>query len=346
MKDSFIELTIQNFFKIAFAVLLVGLFIYIMLPFMISIILGGILAMALYPIFEFIMRRGISRRASLIIFSFLFAITSFVPVIGFFIRGSRMLTNKIHGTNLNDLTVKLTSSVQRFIDHICSIYDLDKEFVQQKFVAAVTFTGTFLAKTFSEFIADLPLVLMTGLITVLAVYFFLNESVRIRKMFDRYSYFSKANSERFVKMCMVSCRQVFFANILTGIVQATIVSIGALIFHTGDFFLIFYITFVLSFIPIIGAAPVAVVLAIFSFMDNRTGAGIGLLGFAVVSGLADNIIRPYLGSRGEVEVHPFIGLMAVIGGVIMFGLPGLFIGPLIASLIFGALPIISDEYLP
>jgi predicted PurR-regulated permease PerM len=45
-------------------------------------------------------------------------------------------------------------------------------------------------------------------------------------------------------------------------------------------------------------------------------------------------------------VSPFIGLLAVVGGVIVMGLPGLFVGPLIASLVFGALPIIFDEYFP
>ena len=40
---------------------------------------------------------------------------------------------------------------------------------------------------------------------------------------------------------------------------------------------------------------------------------------------------------------PFIGFLAVIGGVIMLGLPGLFIGPLIVTIIFGALPIVINE---
>jgi predicted PurR-regulated permease PerM len=81
-------------------------------------------------------------------------------------------------------------------------------------------------------------------------------------------------------------------------------------------------------------------------MDARTGAGLGMLAVAGFSGLSDNLIRPLLGSLGVVEVHPFIGLLSVIGGVIMFGLPGLFMGPLITSLLFGALPIIIDEYFP
>jgi predicted PurR-regulated permease PerM len=65
-----------------------------------------------------------------------------------------------------------------------------------------------------------------------------------------------------------------------------------------------------------------------------------------VAGISDNLIRPFMGTLGEVNVHPLIGLLAIIGGVIMFGLPGLFIGPLVVSLSFGALPIIIEEYFP
>ena len=67
---------------------------------------------------------------------------------------------------------------------------------------------------------------------------------------------------------------------------------------------------------------------------------------SIISGLADNIIRPYLASMGEVEVDGFISFMAVIGGVIVLGLPGLFVGPLLASLIYGLIPIIFEEYFP
>ena len=71
-----------------------------------------------------------------------------------------------------------------------------------------------------------------------------------------------------------------------------------------------------------------------------------MLTIALVAGVSDNIIRPYLSSKGNVETNPIIGLIAIIGGVTMFGLPGLFIGPLVVSVFFGVLPIILDEYFP
>jgi predicted PurR-regulated permease PerM len=346
MSDSFVNSILKNFLKISFAVIVIGLFFYIMLPFMISIIFGGILAMALAPFVDFLIRRGLSRGTSLIVFSLNLGLVALIPVVGFFVRGSRMVSQLLHESNVSELTVKFTTSMHNAIEKICKIYDLDKNFVEAKFTDIVSFIGSFFATTFNNFFSELPLIFMMGLITILSVYCFLREAEKIRALFDRYFYFSEKNGEAFIHMCRVCCREVFFSNIITGILQATIVSVGALVFDIGDFFLVFFITFIVSFIPIIGAAPVAAFLAILCFMDSRFGAGVGMMILSAVSGLADNIIRPYLGTLGEVEVHPFIGLLAVIGGVIMFGLPGLFIGPLIASLIFGALPIIVNEFFP
>ena len=346
MKASVINLIVNNFFKISFVLIIFGLFFYIMLPFMISILLGAILAMALAPFVEYFVKKGLSRGLSLVLFSLLLGLIGFIPVAAFFIRGSRMISQLLHQSNVGELTLKYTSTINKFIDHVCKLYDLDKTFVEAKLNSFISYAGDFMTSTFSGFVTELPVIFMMGLITILSVYCFLKESDKIRALFDHYCYFSKKNGDMFVHMLKVCCREVFFSNIVTGILQSTIVSIGAIVFDIGDFYLVFFITFIVSFIPIIGAAPVAAVLGLLCFLDSRVGPGIGMMIIAGVSGLSDNIIRPYLGSLGAVEVHPFIGLLAVIGGVIMFGLPGLFIGPLVASLIFGALPIIIDEYFP
>ncbi len=346
MKETFINIVLKNFFKIAFSFILLSLTFYIMMPFMISIVLGGILAMALSPFVDFLMRKGLSRSLSLVFFSLILGLVGFVPVVAFFIRGSRIISDLLHNANLSEISLRFTTSMHKFIDNMCAIYGIDKTLVDNRISSLVSYGGTVLSRTFSDFVTELPVIFMLGFITILSVYFFLKESDKIRQLFDRYFFFSKENSDRFILMLKVCCREVFFSNIITGVLQASIVSVGALIFDVGDFFLVFFITYIFSFIPIIGAAPLAALLGAICFIEGRVGAGIGMMVVAVVSGISDNIIRPFLGSLGEVEVHPFIGLLAVIGGVIMFGLPGLFIGPLVASLIFGALPIIVNEYFP
>lgn len=346
MKESFIDVVLKNLFKAAFALSIIGLFIYLMAPFMIYIVLGGILAMALTPFVDFFMQRGLSRNSSLVVFSSLLLFGGLIPTILFFVRGTKVVTEFFHKSDFNQLNQKFTSTMHGLIHKICALYGVNESMVIAKYDATVAYLGTALSNSFATMIYGLPEIIMGGLITVAAVYCFLKESHNVRALFDRYSHFGTKSGDDFVVMLKACCREVFFLNIITGILQATVVSVGALFCGIGDFFLIFFITFIVSFIPIIGAAPVAAILSLLCFIDSRTGAGLGMLAVSFFSGLSDNLIRPFLGSLGVVEVHPFIGLLSVIGGVLMFGLPGLFIGPLVTSLIFGALPIIIDEYFP
>ena len=346
MSEQTLNLVLKNFFKLAFSISLLGVFFYVMMPFLVYILLGGILAMALTPFVDFFTRRGLSRKTSLVVFSSLLGFLGFIPVILFFIRGSRVVTQLLKGSNFNDLSQKFTLTIYKFTDEASKLYGVNKKAMRLKVSSFLDHLGTFLSQTFSEVMAELPTIFLGGIVTILALYCFLREADRIRALFDRYFHFTKAGGDNFIHMLKVCCREVFFSNIITGLMQAAVVTLGALVFNAGDLFLIFFLTFVVSFIPIIGAAPVSGVLALLCFIDARVGAGVGMLAIAFISGLSDNILRPLLGSLGEVEVHPFIGLLAVIGGVIMFGLPGLFIGPLVASLVFGALPFIIDEYFP
>jgi predicted PurR-regulated permease PerM len=346
MSDIFLSAILKNFFKITFSLVILSFFFYIMTPFLVSITLGGILALALIPFVDYFIRRGFKRTTSVLIFSSATGLIGLVPVAAFFIHGSRVISKLLHESNFNDITQKLSKSSYKLLDQFSALYGLDKEMVRNKFALFVVYGGNYLSDSLNDFVSETPTILMMGAIITVSVYCFLRESDKIRSLFDRYFYFNKANGNKFVLMFKVCCREVFFSNLITGIVQATIVSLGAFFFDVGDFFLVFFITFVFSFIPILGAAPVAAFLGLICFMDARLGSGIGMIIVALVAGTSDNILRPFMGSLGEVKVHPFIGFLSVIGGVIMFGLPGLFIGPLVVTLSFGALPIIIDEYFP
>lgn len=344
MSNSVVDVVLKNALKISVAVLFLGLFVYIMMPFTVPIVLGGILAMALVPVVDFLRARGYSRQHSLLILSASLFLAVSLPFGAFVVRGTHIVTTLLHRSDLAGLAQKSRQSAYAVINTFSKNYGFDNMMAKAKFdeflMSALNFTTNLVTNLASE----LPTLFLVAFITVISMYCFLSQAEKIRVLFDRYFYFSKERGEKFVEVVKVSCREVFVSNILTGVLQATVVSTGALIFDVGDFFLVFFVTFVVSFIPIVGAGPVAALLSIVAFVDGRVGAGVGMLVIAGFAGVADNLIRPYLATLGNVEVHPFVSLLAVIGGVIMFGLPGLFIGPLAASLCFGALPLIIDEY--
>jgi predicted PurR-regulated permease PerM len=89
---------------------------------------------------------------------------------------------------------------------------------------------------------------------------------------------------------------------------------------------------VLSVIPSIGSALIWFPAAVVLIMRGDVTAGIGLMAFCgLVVGSIDNLLRPILVGK-DTKMHELMIFFGTLGGIFMFGLTGIFIGPLIASL--------------
>ena len=106
---------------------------------------------------------------------------------------------------------------------------------------------------------------------------------------------------------------------------------------------------VLSIIPSIGSALVWIPAAIILIAQGSIGAGVGLLLFCgIVVGSLDNVLRPVLVGK-DTKMHELMIFFGTLGGIMMFGIAGIFIGPLIASLfvtIWELYGIAFNDYLP
>jgi len=106
---------------------------------------------------------------------------------------------------------------------------------------------------------------------------------------------------------------------------------------------------VLSIIPSVGSALVWGPAAIFLIMQGSVASGVGLLIFCgVVVGSLDNVLRPILVGK-DTKMHELMIFFGTLGGIMMFGISGIFIGPLVASLfvtIWELYGLAFSEYLP
>jgi predicted PurR-regulated permease PerM len=89
---------------------------------------------------------------------------------------------------------------------------------------------------------------------------------------------------------------------------------------------------VLSIIPSVGSALVWIPAVIILVAQGHVGSGIGLgLFCGLVVGSLDNVLRPILVGK-DTKMHELLIFFGTLGGIFMFGISGIFIGPLIASL--------------
>ncbi|MCC6248963.1 MAG: AI-2E family transporter [Rubrivivax sp.] len=88
---------------------------------------------------------------------------------------------------------------------------------------------------------------------------------------------------------------------------------------------------VLSVIPLLGPPLVWVPAALLLLLDGQWAQALLLLGWgAAVVGLADNVLYPFVVGR-HLHLHTVPLLVALIGGVVVFGAVGFFLGPVVLA---------------
>ncbi len=127
--------------------------------------------------------------------------------------------------------------------------------------------------------------------------------------------------------------------LLVGIIQGFVVGTGLLIFGVPNPVLWGSVAAISAMLPIVGPMFVIVPGAIFLFVSGSIFSAIGLLVWGI---LAVIIIDEYLGSilvDQKMQIHPFLVLVSVLGGIYFFGPIGFIAGPVVLALLFALLTI-------
>jgi predicted PurR-regulated permease PerM len=131
---------------------------------------------------------------------------------------------------------------------------------------------------------------------------------------------------------------------LIAVIQGTIVALAFWAAGLSNAFFWGVVTVVFAILPVVGSGLVWGPGALTLLLDDRIGAGVGLLLVgALVVGNVDVVIRPAV-FRRFAQVHPLVTLVGAIGGVSYFGLLGILIGPLALSYFFELMRMYREEY--
>lgn len=165
------------------------------------------------------------------------------------------------------------------------------------------------------------------------MFFFLVDGRRILSGVLHYLPLQPDDQERMLDRFTSVTRATLKGIAVIGMVQGSLV--GAAFAAVGFPSAIFWgtVAAVMSMVPGIGTAIVWLPGVIILFMGGHYGAGIGLLAFCilVVSGI-DNFLRPRLVGK-DTRMHELLILFGTLGGILMFGVAGIIIGPIIAALV-------------
>ncbi|PWC72383.1 hypothetical protein TSH58_08435 [Azospirillum sp. TSH58] len=120
----------------------------------------------------------------------------------------------------------------------------------------------------------------------------------------------------------------------TALVQAIAATLGYWIAGLPGALLLGFITFFLTLVPM-GPALIWLPAALWLASQGRTGMAIFLVAWVgVLVGSLDNILRPILIGRSS-DLPFIIIFLGIVGGLVAFGLIGIFLGPTLLAVAYG-----------
>jgi predicted PurR-regulated permease PerM len=139
-------------------------------------------------------------------------------------------------------------------------------------------------------------------------------------------------------------RRAFVGTVVGAVVQGTTASIGFVLFGVPQPLTWGALLALSSFIPVIGVLLVWVPAAVWLLTTGHVVRALLLTAWSllIVMAVNDYVIRPRLVGRGG-EAHPFLMFVALLGGISVFGVAGVIVGPVIMSLFVASARIYERE---
>jgi predicted PurR-regulated permease PerM len=138
--------------------------------------------------------------------------------------------------------------------------------------------------------------------------------------------------EKAMYLAAQAVRGVALGVVVTAILQSILAGIGLAVVGVPFAALLTAVMFILS-VAQIGPAPVLIAAVIWVYSRSGVMWGTGLLVWAIFCVTFDNVVRPLLIKRGA-DLPLLLIFAGVIGGLIAFGVIGLFIGPVVLAVAY------------
>lgn len=184
--------------------------------------------------------------------------------------------------------------------------------------------------------------LFTFFIAIIGSFYFFRDGQELLQLLIKASPLPDNEDKIIFARMGTAVRAVATGTLLLALIQGTLVSLGFTVVGLQHAVLWGSMASVGALMPGIGTSIVTGPAVIYLFATGNIVPAIGLLVWSVlIVGLVDNFVGPYLISRKN-NMHPFIILIAVLGGISLFGPIGFIVGPVIVTLFLVLLEIYNQ----
>ncbi|MDP2168248.1 MAG: AI-2E family transporter [Thermodesulfovibrionales bacterium] len=223
-----------------------------------------------------------------------------------------------------------------------SVLNITHENMQELLVQNLSKVGTQLIGKVTTGVGNVLSALLNFILMSLSLFFLLRDGPDFIKRLRNYMPFSEEQKSRLENQVKDMVVSTIFGGVVVAVVQG-------LIGGTAFYFLgikspvIWGIAIaIMSFVPIMGTFSIWGPAVVYLFIEGFTGKGLILLLIGTFGiSLVDNILKPII-IGGRTKMPTLLIFFSVLGGMKLFGLIGLIMGPLVLALFISFLEIFRN----
>jgi len=342
MKNDSINQRYRFIFVVILTLAVMAGFLIIIKRFLLDILLAAIFAGMLHPLFRRAFKRLGGRRA--LSAGLVVGVTALV--IAFPLLGATALV----GTEAVQISKDVVVWAQSAVSHPAQIQAIvppwlvPEDWVQRGIMILESRIGDvirvlsgFLSSSVSSVTQGAIDLFLDLFVILFGIFYFLHDGRQlINGLIERIP-LGRSEAQALVEKTLLITSATLKSIVAVGIAQGALVGIAFTITGIGKPWFWGAVVAVSSVVPALGAPVVYVPGAIYLALSGKIAAGIGvaLWGMLVVASI-DNVLRMYIVGRGA-ALPDFVVFVSTVGGLIVLGVPGILVGPILAGTLMGVL---------
>jgi len=318
----------EYFEKIMTAIIIIFLIVlsfFLLKPILLAIIAGLLLAFIFTPTYRWFYKKTKSKNLSA---SIIIAVLALVIIISAWFLMPLLIQQSFkifQATTQLDFITPLESIFPQFF--ASEQFSSEIGSILSSFTTRLANT---LVNSLSSIILNFPTLSLQLLVVLFTFFFVLRDQEEIVNYIKSLLPFPKEIEKKLFGYSTDITKSVLFGQVIIGIIQGLIAGIGFIIFGVPNALFLMLLAMFMGILPILGTPIIWVPVAIYMFIAGNNLAGWGVAVFGIIASTIDNILRPIFVSK-MTKVHSGIVLVSMVGGLFLFGVFGLILGPLIIS---------------
>lgn len=216
--------------------------------------------------------------------------------------------------------------------------------MEESVLAGAKWLSQFFVSQMGDVLKNVVVLVSNFFIMLLVLFFLLKDGERWLAGLYELIPMDESHKRKIVTRLDQTVRAVVKGMLVTAMVQGSLAGLAYLALAVPFPVVLTALTIVLAPIPFGGTALVWGPVVLYLLWIGAVGKALGMLvwGVGVVS-MVDQFLRPWLIGQ-EVPMPVLLLVLSVLGGLALYGLIGLFVGPIIISLFMTAVQIYREEY--